>query len=1498
MPGAITLVGLSSIAGISGVTISIGIASVTLSVAAFSALVGMVVSFAISFVLQPDTPNIGAVGRAKDRLRNIKQPLSPHRVIYGKTRVGGTVTYLHTTDDDEELHELLTVAGHSIDGIESIYGNDELITLDSNNKSTAGKWKDQLYLWTADGTTSGDSDLLSAMVTHTEGHWTVDHKQEGLSKVYCRFLYDRDAYGNGIPNVTMIVRGKKLYDPRNATTAYSNNSALCILDYLRDSRYGLGEPDANIDMNSFITAANISDETVNLVDYTPSFEVLDPLSISEQSVQVTSSSHSVSIPSGHDGMFQEISIKAKKGSGKYTAFGALRLTVDGSTYNVGGRNSGETLTRCVYANGVTITSSSTYDKNDYYEVGNILDPNLGASHHSTDGYWLAVGDNTITITFDEALPITSISVINNPDNTYYGNRGSDLEFTFLPAPSIPASDISSGNEYVIHEIGTTDFTTIGASSNTVGVKFDATGAVSGTGRVFLSNFSEKRYTCNGTFETNDKPNRILKDLLSTCSGRLAYQGGKWALRVGAYVAPSMTFNEDDIEGSIEVVSQIGRREIFNQVQSMYTSPLDLYQPTDAPIVKNALYLAQDQYEVITRDMEFPFTTSSSGAQRLAKIELERVRQQISVVVTFSLKQGLKIQAGDTIGITNARMGWTNKAFVVEEWGMNVADESDNPRLVVGVILREIASNVFDWNLGQETTIDAAPDTNLSNSSIYDAPSNAVITEELVYLSAGTKGAGGTIEITCSWDNANKFINQFHVEFAVYDTDTSTWGDWQEGSYVGGLSWKVGSVPLGVYKFRVQGVSPDGRFTAWAESPDKTLGGLLDNPDDITTFGMDANEGHAAFLTWDEVDDLDVIHGGHLRVKHLPDSHSWDSAVDSIADGWTAASDIGKRITGITTEVLLPLRLGHYFIKAVDSSANESDNAVYVENTTEPKSTAEWLTGSGDPTSADGVVGDLWINTTSSKLWKKTSGTPAWVTVVSQLKGDDGEDGAGIEYIFAVTSDSSSTPSAPVNTWGFDQPVNPWYDGAPSVTASNKALWRAHRVIAGTPASGDSVSGTWSSPTVVGRFGADGASTTGATGRRTASGFLYYDTAQSSAPLSPTFSGSPKYVFSTGAFSSISSGWSLSTPTMQPSSTTSKYWAVHYNVIESSYGSSSQTITLGSVINSTNFDGVVTFTNNATGGSGTTHINGGKIATGTLSANTIASTNLTNGGTFALGSNDAIYSSKGVMLAKVTTSDSGFHAVMGIQLNDDTVSNTALVGGAVGDAQGVWGGNGFSTSNSTLTGTNTRAGVLGAGNSAVYAANLEPAVTAYAWLATDDGYGMRLTGGVAPFTGVHEALIYNDNICVQGDIVVDVEVLGTTGISDAVTLVTISSHVNQKGAVGVYNQVITHAIPVPFSRSIVTDDGQHNNELDPQFADVFTDRNVICMNSVGEGLINVVNQGGDISIGDLIVCSDINGKGMKQDDDIVRSYTVAKSRENIVFENSDEVKQVACIYMCG
>ncbi|ABC29185.1 hypothetical protein HCH_02367 [Hahella chejuensis KCTC 2396] len=76
-------------------------------------------------------------------------------------------------------------------------------------------------------------------------------------------------------------------------------------------------------------------------------------------------------------------------------------------------------------------------------------------------------------------------------------------------------------------------------------------------------------------------------------------------------------------------------------------------------------------------------------------------------------------------------------------------------------------------------------------------------------------------------------------------------------------------------------------------------------------------------------------------------------------------------------------------------------------------------------------------------------------------------------------------------------------------------------------------------------------------------------------------------------------------------------------------------------------------------------------------------------------------------------------------------------------------------------------------------------------------------------------------------------------------------------------------------------------------------NLGCMNALGEGQMLVCAESGDIEIGDYIVTSSRPGIGMRQEDDVLRSYTIAEAREavNWTEEESDE-RLISCKYLCG
>jgi hypothetical protein len=175
------------------------------------------------------------------------------------------------------------------------------------------------------------------------------------------------------------------------------------------------------------------------------------------------------------------------------------------------------------------------------------------------------------------------------------------------------------------------------------------------------------------------------------------------------------------------------------------------------------------------------------------------------------------------------------------------------------------------------------------------------------------------------------------------------------------------------------------------------------------------------------------------------------------------------------------------------------------------------------------------------------------------------------------------------------------------------------------------------------------------------------------------------------------------------------------------------------------------------------------------------------------------------------------------------------------------------------------------------------------------------GTIGPFTGAHDGIMDNEDAEPDvGDILVDYSLVAAPNVSDSITVVKVSTSANQKGALGVFVSRCGAAhIPASLCEYMPDSDaGGSKLRVKPEYELLLQTHYLVSVNAIGEGKVNVCGGGGDIEIGDLIVTSSIAGKGMKQSDDLVRSITVAKARENVTFSSPTEVKQIACIYLCG
>ena len=415
--------------------------------------------------------------------------------------------------------------------------------------------------------------------------------------------------------------------------------------------------------------------------------------------------------------------------------------------------------------------------------------------------------------------------------------------------------------------------------------------------------TQARYTCDGTVDTAKRPVDILRDLMSAAAGTITYPAGAFRLFPGAYTTPSVTLTNDDLRGPVQVSARIPRRELFNAVRGTYSSPDNFWQPSDFPVVTNATYATDDGGEVIYKDIELPYTTNATRAQRLAKIHLEKSRQGITVQMPCKMTV-FDLAMWDTVMVTNSAMGWSSKVFRVMGWKLG------QDGIGVDLTLREDTAASYDWAAGEATIVDAAPDTNLPSAFTVAAPGTPSVTE---YLYQTTGSAGVKARAIMTWAaSPDAFVSIYEAQYRPQGA-----ASWLSLAPISLLSAEKDDLAAGYYEFRVRAINGIGVRSAWSATTTMELFGLSAPPSDPTNFAVQAYSGLAKF-TWSKPSqnsDLDVLIGGRAYVRWTPkvSGASWDYGSLVNPDGYPGDTSIGSG----------PMMTGTYMLKFRDSSGTYS-----------------------------------------------------------------------------------------------------------------------------------------------------------------------------------------------------------------------------------------------------------------------------------------------------------------------------------------------------------------------------------------------------------------------------------------------------------------------------------------------------------------------------------------------------------------------------------------------
>jgi len=1103
-------------------------------------------------------------------------------------------------------------------------------------------------------------------------------------------------------------------------------------------------------------------------------------------------------------------------------------------------------------------------------------------------------------------------------------------------------------DYGLGDTGSVDDTALSVEANTCDEAI--TLAAGGT---------QKRYEMNGVFRADEQPGQILSRMMPSGAGNLFWGQGKWVIRAGDYAGSIASFTLDDFRSGIQVETRTPRAQNYNAVRGVFNDKSQRYIEGEYPRISSATFLSVDGGFENVLDYDLPFETDGIRAQRLAKVALFRQREQIRLEADFSLRAA-SVQPGDVIDLTIDRYGWDAKEFEVVGWTLkisesgtlcvrmqlketseasfdwdaeetvfegnntNLPDDLTVPTVAIGAPIVNYIQNpggteqprvtvpwsvtspglvsdyVFEW---RENSIDYD-----ANGGFVDLGSTPTAREQEVYaaylkglgrapdqngfdfyVSGGGSGLSAN-DVLIQITNSAEGKSQDNFQSMVLRT---TRAELRDLSFYKRYDFRV-------YARNARGARSASDATTYLIEPDTQAPGAPTGLTASADFGV-------IRLGWINPQDLDL--------KHI---EIWEGSNSALGNASLLAVTQGD--TYVRSN-LAPQTTRYYWIRASDYTGNLSSFVGPVNATTRQIGTADI---------GPAVVDYENLTPTAQGIIEAIEGD------VSDIRGDLlGIEGDLNSFLNGFTGNISQLSLADLSTVSGD--IAGTYVTSATLTSNYYTAAGVDGAITAAITDFEST------------FVSDNDLVTSA--------FLttnYYTKATTDCAISGDFSEFESTFVSdndllTTAAADVAYYTKATTDSLISSAITS---------LEGDLGDTYATLTQTSIIegNIGDVEGDVASIEakwsvdvDVNGiASGFQLISGASTSAFNIRADqfniyppsgstggdqvfTVLSTSQTiDGVTYPAGT----YVQNTLFAEGISTLSGG----VGLQVNADnrpdavyiTQNSKQFYGLYVGNfynpglTEGA-GGAAFMSSRGgfTLEVRNTENN-SSSDDAAIFAQNAASGGGA-AWVGEsglDGGYGVNaLRGGYydtsgdgyLPFTGVHEAMIRKQEKPVPGDILCDERAVTTT-INDSFTVVGMSSSPNQSTAVGVFKSYRpnwegiaafvdqdrmkeeTRASPVNASGDKVSRPNMKGYRVNPRpYARRY---DPLRMNSLGEGGINVCGENGNIKTGDLIVTSSAPGKGMRQADDLVRSCTVAKARDSVTFDHPDQVKMIACIYLCG
>jgi len=685
-------------------------------------------------------------------------------IIYGRRRVGSTLLYMDT--DAGNSKELFIVYGLCLGEVDSI----ELDTIEINGvpisdttvfkdgyytgsdkvSSGAGSLNTASQIGTSSGSFRGDgrsgtdpakiyrmvfnahhgADDQTAdpmLVASQPSKFFASHRLRGIAYIAASFQYDEKGMFTSVPEITVVVKGRKLYDPRldgsitggtgshriadSTTYEWSNNAALSLLDYMHQD-YGKGLAASLIDLQSFQTAANTADTVVDVPDYSGSY---------------ASATFSADV--------EDNFITVDEATWKKVKGGELLSVKDSSGSVILNQN-----------NVVDSQRFTPHTKNTNFRI--YIDDTPPEKVSKSVTFSATNGDATLTVSCASHGASANDRVLFAGATSLGGNIT-----TIVLNKGYTIATVVDANTFTIEATNLNLETVLANSSDT------GNGGGSAVGKFMYNNETgsvlteTRRLQCDGVLDTNETVLDNARDLLSNMRGFLNYVNGKYSVLVEDAASSSFSITDDHIINQGINIRYEDKADKLNKVVVQFFNAQKKYEADTKTVFHNnstSTYKNDDGGEELETTAEFQYITNPYNAFNMGKAILERSRRQktISFVGTPRL---LNLTAGDVVTITYSPYNLSGAAYRIET--INLLDNG-----LVSIQALEYF-DIYTWS-------DTPPAENVGEEALIPTGTETAKVTSLAFTDTNASSTGRPF---LSWSNPTTYPSK---EFRVAIVDAS------------------------------------------------------------------------------------------------------------------------------------------------------------------------------------------------------------------------------------------------------------------------------------------------------------------------------------------------------------------------------------------------------------------------------------------------------------------------------------------------------------------------------------------------------------------------------------------------------------------------------------------------------------------------------------------------------------------------------------------------------